>query len=146
MLYFKDGRFHKCGASFMIPDGFYFDPTPDEGLEGFSAWAPNKKLHMELGIEESRADAKADMEDYFEKGSDLDFQVRSSMITTVVNGLRGYQASYVSNGAAFIEYRLELPEKALLWMTISEKASSIQAIMDSEYLTAILAEIGKTVQ
>ena len=42
MLLFKNGRFHRNGVSFMLPDNFYLDTAPDAEIEGLMAWSPNK--------------------------------------------------------------------------------------------------------
>lgn len=144
MLLFKDGYFQKNGASFILPDGFYLETSPDAEVEGLIAWAPDKLMHIELGLDEEESDAKVSFEGYFEKGSDLDIRIRNTMEPTIVNGLKGYQAYYVSNEAAFVEYRLELPEGGTMWIMFEQKGVSPQELQKSVYLEAMLEEIRKS--
>lgn len=141
MLLFKNGRFYRNGASFMVPNNFYLDTAPDAEIEGLMAWSSNKMIHIELGLDEETVDAKTSFEDYFEKESELDSQVRSTMTPTIVNGLKGYQAYYASNGAAFVEYRLDLLEGGIMWIMFEQKGVSLQELQKSVHLEAVLGEI-----
>lgn len=141
MLLFKNGRFYRNGASFMLPNNFYLDTAPDAEIEGLMAWSSNKMIHIELGLDEETVDAKTSFEDYFEKGSELDIQVKSTMAPTIVNGLKGYQAYYASNGAAFVEYRLELPKGGIMWIMFEQKGASLQELQKSEVVATMLKEI-----
>lgn len=138
MLQYKAGRFHKDGMAFAIPDGFLLDVTYDFTFEGLALWSPDKTVFVEVGFDTNRKDPRKDLENYFEPGTDSDLQIRGSLKQVEVNGLAGFRAWYISIGSSFIEYRLGLPAGGLLWLTFKQEGVSVEQLLQSEHLRAVL--------
>lgn len=138
MLQFKEGRFHFAGVSFAIPDGFFLDTGYNFQFEGIAIVSPDEKVDVEIGFDEDRKDPKADLEHYFEPGSESDLDIRKTIKATEVNGLKGYIGTYTSLDAAFVEYRLILPQGGLLWLTVKQKGVTVEKLQRSKHLSAVL--------
>lgn len=141
MLQYKEGRFHFAGVSFAIPDGFFLDTGYNFQFEGFAIVSPDEKVAVEIGFDEGRKDPKADLEHYFEPGSESDLDIRKTIEPTEVNGLKGYLGTYISLDAAFIEYRLTLPRGGLLWLTVKQEGATVEELRQSQHLAAVLEGI-----
>lgn len=141
MLQYKDGRFHTAGVAFTIPDGFFLDTAYDFSFEGLPIWSPDQMVFVEVGFDTNRKNPREDLEHYFEPGTDSDLQIRGSLKQVEVNDLVGVRAWYTSIGSSFIEYRLGLPSGGILWLTFKQKGASVEQLLQSEHLAAVLAQV-----
>lgn len=109
MLLYEQHRFHCEGVSFVIPDGYYLDTSPnDVQPDMLNLWRNGRNLHITLGIERK---TRGPMQQLLSYIRDLEGTVRVGPEPIQHGGLSGYWALYDADDTTYGEYRLHLSGK-----------------------------------
>ena len=106
MLLYKQHRLHCEGVSFVIPDGYSLDTSPEDVQQDtLNLWRNGRNLHITVGIER---ETQGPMEELlgFIRGMAASVQVQPEPIQ--LGGMSGCLALYHTDKRVYCEYRLHL--------------------------------------
>ncbi len=123
MLLYKSHRFHCNGASFEIPDGFYFDSeTGDDTPNQIKFVAPDEYYEVEIRVEE---DCDGTDEELASVIHDLSPEVVYPIAPLLMNGLAGHHVTYRNRRTQYYEARFALADGTSQLMVLASTAGDI---------------------
>lgn len=103
MLQFIDGRFHAYGISFTMPNGFHLHDEQHYPF-GLCCFSPDYKIYMTVKVAPEGGNIRAGLQAILRESSRL--HPISVVQSIIINGTRGYDVLYNSNGIEYYEARL----------------------------------------
>ncbi len=139
MLLYKQGRFYTKGASFIIPDGFYLDTSPDLCYDvGMTALDPTCSHSYIWAIFVSYQGTKETLEDLPQMGCRL--LTKSTPIQ--INGLSGHWIIWTMGiGSGCYEVRFDLGGNKHFTLMMDAHECDIHKIMESAEFHSVLEGI-----
>lgn len=135
MYLYKNHRFHCDGASFEIPDGFYFDSETNEDTPNLlKIVAPDESYTVEVRIEE---DCDGTDEELASVIDDLSPEVVYPVAPLLMNGLAGHHATYRNRRTQYYEAHFGLPDGTTHLLILISTAGDILDVDTAALMAAI---------
>lgn len=141
MLQYKQGRFHKSGASFRIPEGFFVEPCPELELpDGFEMHSPDDTYQVIVTFDDETEATDAILNHIFdEEGA---FKRLQPVAPLLINHLSGHYVIYRSQREQYYEARFQLERGIHLTLLIrTDNPRGIKRLTDTDELREILRSV-----
>lgn len=106
MIQYRKGRFHIPGMSFIIPDGFFLDTTPDTVADNcLCLVSPNKEYDVFIQASPAKGSTFDDLSAILRNTGDHT-QVPDPV---TINSIHGHHVKYKAGNEQYYELRLRNP-------------------------------------